>query len=283
MTNRTDSIGASDAPKVICGPQFPLWAEKTGLAPAPDLDHIEAVKRGTQLEPIICDMFAEETGRKVGHNATAQVTQHPDLAWMTATLDAVQFHPMRGRGALEIKNVGEYLKSDWEEEPGPIRFQVQLQHQLAVTGLEWGSLCALIGGNKLRWFDMDRDQDFIDAMIDKEAFFWTQVIEKQPPAVDGSIATREALKRLYPDHDGQTIALPVEAEEWDERLRQTKGIIKGLEAEKRELENRIKAAMKAASKGALPAGGFYSYKKQTNSYPAKEAFETSFRVLRRHK
>jgi putative phage-type endonuclease len=283
MTNRTDSIGASDAPKVICGPQFPLWAEKTGLAPAPDLDHIEAVKRGTQLEPLICEMFREETGRKVRHNAAAQVTHHPDLAWMTATLDATQHHPTRGRGALEIKNVGEYLKADWEEEPGPLRFQIQLQHQLAVTGLEWGSLCALIGGNKLRWFDMDREQDFIDAMIDKEAFFWTQVLEKQPPAADGSIATREALKALYPEDSGQTIALPPEAAEWDTVLQATKAEIKSLELEKRELENKIKGELGNNAIGVLPSGGRYTFKTQTSHYKAKEAYDSSFRVLRRCK
>lgn len=281
--DRTKSIGASDAPAVLLGPQFPLWAEKCGLAEPPDLDQIEAVKRGRQLEPIIARMFYEETNRVVAYNGLGEVSYHPDLSWMTATLDARQHDGRRPLGALEIKNVGEYNRAEWEEEPGPLKFQIQLQHQLAVTELKWGSLCALVGGNKLRWFDMDRDQKFIDAMIDTEAFFWTQVQERIAPPPDGSIATRDTLRRMFPQDDGETISLPVEATKWDDVRLSAKADLKVNEAQIQEAENRIKAALGTATAGVLPGGGRYTHKQQTSHHKAKEAYESSFRVLRRCK
>ena len=132
-------------------------------------------------------------------------------------------------------------------------------------------------------FDVDRDDKFIEAMIEKEAFFWTQVLDKIPPEPDGSIATTDTLKRLYPEDSGEIVPLPAEAAEWDRDIVISKGVIKRVESEKRAAENKLKAALGTATTGVLPTGGRYTFKQQTNNYPAKEAFSTSFRVLRRAK
>ena len=278
-TDRTQSIGASDAPAVVCGPQFPIWAEKTGIAEPPDLDAVEAVQWGKILEATIAATYADRSGRTVEHNANADVTRHPDWLWMTATLDALQTDPKRGIGALEVKNVGLYRAKDWEGDT-PLKVQIQLQHQLAVTGMPWGTLCALIGGNRMIWYDMDRNQRFIDAMIEKERDFWALVKSNTPPPPDGSIATAETLKRLYPlGTEGEIIALPVDATSWDAKLEAAKQRIKFWETDKRKLENQFRAAMGTATLGVLPGGGGYTL--NTTNKKAFSVKATSFRTLRR--
>jgi predicted phage-related endonuclease len=111
--------------------------------------------------------------------------------------------------------------------------------------------------------------------------FWASVLTKTPPPVDGSEATTDALKRLYPHDDGETIALPMEANDWDLSLQCAKRQVTTWEADVRKHQNKIKAALGTATTGDLPGGGSYTFKDQTNHYEAKEAWETTFRVLRR--
>ena len=284
-SDRTTSIGASDAAAAlgVCPwkSPFQLWAEKTGIADPPDLDAVEAVAWGTILEPIVAVAYGSQSGRKVDHNDDAEVTRHPERPFLTATLDAIQTDKDRGIGALEIKTAGHWVGKQWLDGDPPLHYQVQLQHQLAVTGMSWGTLCVLIGGQKMLWFDTERNDDFIERMIDKEAFFWTQVLDKIPPEPDGSIATTECLKRLYPRDDGEIIALPEEAAGWDARLANAKLRIKDAEADKREAENCIKAALGTATTGVLPSGSRYTYKQQIVNHKAKKAYVSRCRVLRR--
>jgi len=279
---RRKSIGASDAGDIVLGPQFPKWAEKTGIAEPPNLDAVEAVQWGNLLEEVIAKTYAERSSRHVAYNLHQKPITHPEYPFLTATLDATQLDKVKGPGALEIKNVGEYLARDWGEEP-PLRVQIQLQHQLACKQLQWGTLCALIGGNKLRWFDMDRNDEFIAAMIEKESFFWTAVLDKVPPDPDGSIATADCLRMLYPQDSGEIIELPAEAVEWDRMLVAAKECVKEWEDAKRQAQNQLKAALGNATTGVLPNGDRYTWKSQTAHHEAREAYDSKFRVLRRKK
>lgn len=73
-----------------------------------------------------------------------------------------------GRGVLEAKNTGNRP----EEVPAPYRGPLQLQAQMMCTGLRWGAVCVLYGGNTLRIFVYeanDRDRDMIkNAILDFE-------------------------------------------------------------------------------------------------------------------
>ncbi len=304
LAERKNSIGASDAAAALSASpwksQFQLWSEKVGLAEPPSLDDNEAVKWGKRLEKVILQAYAEDSGRTVSYGADVDpdafellctrnpmignrdVTyRHPDRLFMTATPDAfTKREKSNDLGVVEAKAVGYWLGKDWEKEP-PLHYQIQVQHQLAVTGLEWGSLAVLIAGQKLLWFDVDRDDAFIEQMMAKEAWFWTQVLDKVPVPVDGSIATTDTLRRLYPKDDGEIIPLPRDAAAWDADLAEAKLWLANWDKVKRHAENKLKAALGNATCGILPNGDQYTFKQQTNHYPAKEASESSFRVLRR--
>ena len=287
LDERQNSIGASDAAAALSASpfksQFQLWSEKVGLAEPPSLDDVERVYWGNALEDKIVERFGEVTGRYVEWNGSHEITRHPNRPWMTATLDGTQECDERagdGTGVLQIKTTGHWSGKEWETEP-PLHCQIQLQHEIEVKGATWGTLAVLVAGQKLLWFDMERDDDFIEQLMAKEAWFWTQVLDKIPVPVDGSIATTDTLKRLYPKDDGEIISLPAEAADWDLWLREAKDSIKLHEGNKRKIENQIKAALGHNTCGILPNGDQYTFKNQVVNHKAKDAYANEFRVLRR--
>jgi predicted phage-related endonuclease len=137
---------------------------------------------------------------------------------------------------------------------------VQLHHELIVKGWQWGSFAVLIGGQKFRWCDAERNERFCSYLVEKEEEFWDGVIRGIPPQVDSSNSTRETLLRMYPKDTGESIALPPEAIAWDEMLIFARAEIKSAEKRKQQAENFIKNAIGSASIGILPGSGAYSWK-----------------------
>lgn len=284
LADRMTGIGASDAAAVLgvssWKTPYQLWAEKSGLIEADDISGNEWVKWGHRLEGVIAEAYEDESGRSVFRCRQYKIERHQEHEWMLCTPDAKQVDRDRGSGVLQIKTAGTFLAPKWEDEP-PLSYQIQVQHELAVTGMEWGTLVVLIGGQRMLWFDIERNETFIGVLINAEREFWRRVTEQDPPPVDGSPATTAALKKLYPTDNGEAIALPPEAIAWDERLVEVKQSVKELEAEKDLIENRIKETLKDSIAGMLPDGTAYTYKSQTTNYKAKEARTSTFRVLRR--
>jgi predicted phage-related endonuclease len=185
------------------------------------------------------------------------------MPYLTATLDRV-IEPTDStpEGVLEIKTTGAQNESDWETEP-PIYYLCQLQHQLLVTGMGWGSLAVLIGGQKFRYFDLPRNEDFCRFLIRELSAFWNLVESRTPPPPDGSHSTRESLHRIFRRESlDLVVGLPQESQQWAERLDAVKAQTKLLQDEQRLLENRIKAAMGEASKGLLQDGTAFTWKVQ---------------------
>lgn len=296
---RRSGLGGSDAASVVgikllpnaprwLKSQLALWAEKTGLATEPNLDELERIEWGHEFEEPIAKKYAKVTGRILvdhGRFAIRRSETHP-VMHCTIDREITDFRdpnhpfPIASSGDLSIKNAGEYTVKDWEEEP-PLHYQIQLQHELAVTGLEWGSFAVLIGGNKFRWCDWPRNDKFISFLIEKEEEFWDRVVRGIRPEPDASDSAKEVLSRLYPKDTGASIQLSDEAIEWAERLAKAKEEIQRAELVEQEMENKLKAAIGQNTFGVLPGGGRFSWKwQQRKSYTVAE---TEFRVLRRLK
>jgi putative phage-type endonuclease len=283
LTARRSGIGGSDAAAVLgVSPwksRFSLWAEKTGLA-VESPEETEAMEWGKRLEGVIGEKYAEVTGRAVARADQGIVRIHPLMPFMLGTVDFDVIDPKRGPGILEVKTLGPFRADEWSNEP-PIHYAVQLQHYLAVTGAQWGSFAALIGGQRFVWCDVDRNPGFIEALEAECAEFWESVVKGNAPTVDGSDSTTEALKRLYPKDTGRVVELPTEAEEWWTEAQRCKDEIKRLETAKKESENRLKAAIGDASEAFVRGGPHWSYRVQSRASYVAEA--TEFRVLREMK
>lgn len=263
---RKRGIGSSDAAAAIgLNPyksQLELWLEKTnrdvGLAkPNPD-DDTTPVFWGVVLEPVVASQYQRRTGNKV--RKVNAVLQHPDVPWMLANIDREVVGSNEVQ-ILECKTAGLNGARLWREGV-PKYVEVQVMHQLAVTGKQAADVAVLLGGQQLEVYRIERDEALIEQLIALERQFWHYVETDTPPPADGSESAEAALRLLYPADDGEQLDFTEDAalsQAFDE-LKQVRGALTSLGKREAELKQSLQQAMGEASK-ALFASGSISWKK----------------------
>jgi putative phage-type endonuclease len=284
---RRRSIGASESAALFglgYSSQSPLtvWASK--VHGEEDFQESQRMKIGKLIEPALRLIFADQNGIDCESPGEFSIYRHPELPYMGATLDGLALHPEHGPVPVEMKNIDHFNRADWEEGNGPLKYQIQVQHQLAVTGAQYAYLFGLIGGNTPITIPVPRNDRFInETLLPTLESFWGYVERQEMPPVDGSEATAKLLKKLWPRDNGVAVMLPGESVEWDRELAALKLTIKDADARKTLLENQIKAAIGEATFGEIPGGGRYRWKEQVSVIKAVEAHERVSRVLLRMK
>ncbi len=89
----------------------------------------------------------------------------------------------------------------------PEYVQLQVQHQLAVTGKAAADVAVLVCGNEYRCYRIVRDDALISSLIQLEAKFWEYVTTDTQPPADGSDSADLALRCLYPQDTGVVLDL----------------------------------------------------------------------------
>lgn len=211
LSVRKGGIGSSDAGSAVgLNPyksQLQLWMEKTGrdgnLPKTDPNDETSPMYWGTLLEPIVAAHYTKRTGNKVRRiNA---VLQHPTESWMLANLDR-EVVGASDVQILECKTAGINGARLWKEGV-PEYIQLQVMHQLAVTGKQAADVAVLICGQELQVHRIARDETMIARLIQLERQFWGYVERDEAPPADGSDSADVALRCLYPQDSGQTINL----------------------------------------------------------------------------
>jgi putative phage-type endonuclease len=204
---RKQGIGGSDAAAVAGLSRWKspmgVWLEKTGQVESEPSG--EAAYWGTMMEPIIREEFTLRTGMNV--RQVNSILQHRKFPYMLANIDGIVTDPVKGEGVFEAKTAGLYSTAEWEKGL-PDEYAIQVQHYLAVTGLNFAYIAVLIGGNRFIWKYIERDEAAIDLLIQLEARFWKLVQNNTPPPIDGSKASTELLGRLYPHGEKTELQLP---------------------------------------------------------------------------
>jgi putative phage-type endonuclease len=259
---RKQGIGSSDAAAAIgLNPyQSPLelWMIKTGreenLPKIDPNDESHPTYWGNILEPIVAAHYTKHTGLKV--RKTNAILQHPDAdkAWMLANID-YSIVGSKDVQILECKTAGEFGSRLWREGP-PEYVQVQVQHQLAVTGRQVVDVCVLLHGQKIEIHRVERDDEVIARLIELERRFWEYVITETPPPADGSESAGKALQALYPFDRGQTLDLTDEGDFTAAftDLISVRTEIKSAEERESQLKQRIQERMGEASYARFSTG-----------------------------
>ncbi|KHK54105.1 endonuclease [Ralstonia sp. A12] len=206
---RRTGIGGSDAAAAVgLNPfksQTELWLEKVGRAadlPKPDPnDTSEPVFWGSMLEPIVAAAYTLKTGRRV--RKVNAVLRHPEVPFMLANLDR-EVVGVPDVHILECKTAGEFGARHWQDGV-PEYVQLQVQHQLAVTGKRAADVAVLLCGQQLAVYRIERDDELIARLIQLEGEFWRYVETDTPPPGDGSESADRALRCLYPRDSGGTV------------------------------------------------------------------------------
>ena len=110
-------------------------------------------------KPLIRSTFAEKTGFDVVE--CPFIFSFKEYPHMLANIDGIVTENNKSKALLEIKTVGEYAASDWDDGL-PLEYYLQIQHYLAVTDLQKAYCAVLIGGNKFSHQVIERDTDTID-------------------------------------------------------------------------------------------------------------------------
>ena len=242
---RRQGIGGSDA-GAIAGlnpwkSPVDVYLEKVG--DVQQAEQNEAMYWGTLLEDTIARAYAEKTGHKIQRRT--KTLRHPEMPWMIAHLDRVILGDKRGPGVLEIKTAG---RPDGWGEPGtdeiPDCYMAQVAHYMAVTGYAWARLAVLIGGRDFRVYDIPRDEDLIQALVEIERRFWQEHVEPRVPPDPRSL---QDLNALWPQDSGRVVQATPEIVEAVSELDRIKSEIADLEEIKKRHEATIKAYMEDAA------------------------------------
>lgn len=200
---RKGGIGSSDAAAAVgLNPyksQLELWLEKTGRAAAND-DHQgmdDPRFWGTLLEPYVAVAYQQKKDHKV--RKVNAVLQHPTFPFMLANIDREVIGSPNVQ-ILECKTAGEFGSRLWKDGV-PEYVQLQVQHQLAVTGKGAADVAVLLCGQKLEVHRIERDEEVISRLVVLESQFWEYVVTDTPPPADGSESAARALRHLYQGND----------------------------------------------------------------------------------
>lgn len=236
---RKKGIGGSDAAAAIGMSKWKspleLWIEKTTGEDSFTGNWHTA--RGTALEPLIRQHYAETTGREV--KLPRHLLQHPKHAFMLASVD----------GFTDCGRLQEFKTSTTDYGwglPGtdevPQEYLIQCQHNMAVCGLPVTDVGVSFGGNEPVYYLIDADPELQALIIEREAEFWRMVQEDIRPEIS---SVSDALK-AYPFSQPITLeADEIQAEDCA-TLKSINAELRGLYTQADQIKARLMSGMGTA-------------------------------------
>ena len=187
---------------------FTLFHElRSGMKSPPTEDQLFRWAVGRHMELLLGEFYTRRTGRPTFDPGPFAVAVYPDLPYLMASPDLITKNGSPGLVECKTAEVWTGDAQKWRDRTPSLRVQCQLQAQLACTGLQWGSLVGMVGLGKFFHVDCERNDGFIEAMLDCIAEFKERLETNDPPPVDGMSSTRETLGKLFPEDDGTTTEL----------------------------------------------------------------------------
>mgnify|MGYP001421937707 CR=1 FL=1 len=255
LANRTKGIGGSDV-GAICGVNKYssarlIYLKKTGQyqdgEDEPSDAALERMHFGHMLEPVVANEYARRTGNKVV--VSPATLTHKDYPWALANVDRlIVDNEGKPYGILECKTAGEFMDDAWSEGDVPISYLYQLNWYLWVTGLEYGVIACLVGGNKFYHYEVWRNDALLnDTIIPTVDKFWNHHVKNLiEPELSGADADSEYVSNENSEViKGSEIVLEDETmNELAATVKECKARIKELQATEKEAANRIKDALK---------------------------------------
>jgi putative phage-type endonuclease len=171
----------------------------------PPKEETESMYWGKTLETVVAEEFARRSGLSIFEPKV--MLKHPLYDFMIGNVDRLVHDPELGFGVLECKTAHAMKQSEWEGNRVPVHYYIQVQHYLAVSGLDFAYIACLIGGQVFRYTVILRDEDMISRILEAGTNFWyNNILEQCPP--DVSHLDADVLGKLYPWHkDGEFITM----------------------------------------------------------------------------
>lgn len=190
---RRTGITSTDITRIVgespFGTAHDVYAEKRFPSPAapPTLPQ----RIGQMLEPLVCELIAEQFGIEL---APGDTVRHPVLPWVLSTPDGLAASAC---GEAKVKSV--YFGPEWlDHDVPPSWVHVQCQWHMIALRVPVCYVGALLGCNPHFWI-VESDEYLAGTLIAAgEAFHRDHVIAGVAPAVDGSAGARRMLRAAWP-------------------------------------------------------------------------------------
>lgn len=219
---RANGIGGSEIAAVVgLSPwqsRFSLWHLKRGTLPKQEEN--AGMRWGTILEPVICDHFASQHPELWCWEAGT--FQHHERTWQLANVDRMLMPTQdvtadtQPLGILEVKTASSFDAHEWGRGPEdiPPYYRCQVLWYLDVLELPVAHLAVLIGGSDYREYVIPYSASEAEWLREQGAAFWQTVLDGDAPDIDGSDATYQAVRKLHPDIDGETVDIDPALHDW---------------------------------------------------------------------
>lgn len=188
---------------------FELWHRKKNLLDS-DFEGNERSDWGTAFQDVIAGKLAADNGWNI--RRMNEYIRIPELR-IGSSFDFEIIDDDEDRatnGILEVKNVDSIVvKNDWligedgEYESTPI-IELQIQHQMLVSGHTYGFIGACIGGNKGVKLFRTAKSYIHTAILDRARVFWASIDSNTPPEPDYS-RDAEFISSLYKEADADKV------------------------------------------------------------------------------
>ena len=210
---RRKAITGTDVPSIIGNSKWktPLsvWS-RIVLDQGDRVEETAFMRWGNALEGVAASEFERLTGMAVERND--RLARHPKLPYFIGSPDGVVTDPLReDPGVIEFKAPSMFTRDEWSEGDAPAFYVNQLEAYLCITGLRWGSLCAILpparADDELIVTTHVELTDERRSEIERTVQEWWErhvVREEQPDAIHRD---EEYLRRLHPDDEPRTVLL----------------------------------------------------------------------------
>ena len=185
---------------------YSLWMEMAGRVER----HGETTttERGHYLEPAILDWWEDTHPGRIAFTELWVST----VPWGGATLDGLAYvDDLETCVIVEAKSAA--YRDGWGA-PGtdeiPEHYKAQVLWQLAMCPDAERAYVAVLFGQGLEFAEyvVERDPATEEALVRICAAFHASLDSEDPPPLDDSVATWDAVRRLHPDIDGTDIEIP---------------------------------------------------------------------------
>lgn len=204
LQERRKSLGGSDAAAIIGANKFTspymVWVDKMGELP--DKEPNEAMRQGTDLEDYVAKRFCQETGKRVRRRN--EIIRNPKYPYAHANVDRWIIGENAG---LECKTTSQLNLKNFDDGMFPDNYYFQCLHYMAVTGADKYYLAVLVYSKDFLIFEIERNQELIDQLMENEKEFWEYVENQTPPPVDGLPTTDDALTLHYNKPESEDLTL----------------------------------------------------------------------------
>ena len=191
LLQRSNGIGGSDANIILSGDRDAirsLWLEKRGEAEPPDLSGVLPVMLGCWTESFNRHWFERLTSTRV--NRIGEVVKCARYDWRRCTLDGFV---ETGPSIWEAKHTNAFATTDEVVS----RYMPQVQHNMAVAGVEHAFLSVLFGNHKFEMIEIAADWLYQLELLEAETEFWgcvtrgSEPVPATPPVPPRPVGFRE--------------------------------------------------------------------------------------------